>query len=132
MDCLTLRACLGWLRLAGYDVVLCDRYTYDKMVALPAPTGILSRCMLWLAPRPARALFLEVDPAVAAARKPEHHSDYYVSKHQAYQKVAGWNIGLKAIPSETIPQTQNLIRTAVEPLVGELMGRPAEEPCSIS
>ena len=131
LDCVVLRLYLAWLSLMGYDAVVCDRYTYDKMVGLPLPTGRLSRLMLWLVPRPALAVFLEVAPQIAAVRKPEHHADYYVTKDEAYLQLVEWRCGLRAIPSESIRETQEEIQSAIDPIIAAYTRR-AHRPCSIS
>ncbi len=112
-DCVLLAAAMLVFRLRGYQAVVCDRYIHDKMVALPRPACFLSWIMRLVAPRPDHAFFLRVEPAEAERRKPEHHPDYFVTKDAAYQQVVDMNIGLVAVPSTSIDETQACIEAAI-------------------
>ena len=117
LDCVVLSVTIGWLRLLGYEAIVCDRYTFDKMVGLPNPDCFLSRLMRRLAPQPDRAFFLDASPDAAGQRKPEHHYDYYVTKYAGYRRMVEMDCGLQSIPSTTIEQTQACVEAAIAPVV---------------
>jgi len=114
LDCLALTAWLGWLRIRGYQAVVCDRYIYDKMVNLPRPDGLLARIMRWLTPTPTCAVYLDVDLEAAEQRRGhEHTPDYFRTKAEAYNRVCSANPKLHPIAPSTIEETRRRIEAAI-------------------
>lgn len=113
LDCLALRAVIWWLGAWGYTAIVCDRYTFDKLVSLPNPDCRLARLMRRLAPRPDHAIFLDAPPEAASRRKLEHEPDYYQTKYNDYRRLVQMRIGLTAIPSTSIPDTQCQIEASL-------------------
>lgn len=114
IDCIAMRLAIGLLRLARYDAVICDRYTFDKLVALPKKDGPLGRLVRWLAPKPNHAFLLDASPETAIARRREHQDDYYVTKCREYRELAAMNCGLISIKSTSIGQVQARIEAAIQ------------------
>jgi thymidylate kinase len=108
-DALALRATLGWLSIRGADAVVCDRYIYDKLVNLPNMTSLLSTLVRWLAPTPDMALFLDVSPEQARARREEHDANYYDTKYACYRTLTDLQWGLEALEITSIEDTQGRI-----------------------
>lgn len=117
LDCLMLVACVVLHRLVGYDALVFDRYTFDKMVGLPNADCRLSRWLLRIAPRPDRSFFIDTPPEVARARRPEHTADYHACKSADYRVLAAAGIGLTALPPGTIAELQQRIRQDIASLL---------------
>ncbi len=113
IDCFLCSCVLMRQRVCGYDVVLCDRYIFDKLVCLANPTGWYARLLVHLVPKPDVAFLLATDPAEAEHRKPEHEMDYFETKAKAYLDVQRADLGMTIIPSENIEQTQQRIRALI-------------------
>ncbi|GJM26279.1 MAG: hypothetical protein DHS20C16_26940 [Phycisphaerae bacterium] len=128
IDCFMCSCVLMWIRLRRFDVVLCDRYIYDKLVCLANPTGWYARLLVRLVPTPDVAILLATDPAEAERRKPEHKTDYFESKAQAYHDVQQAGLGMTVVPSEGIEQTQQRIRAMIlERMDASVEDRPRAE-----
>ncbi len=119
IDCFVCATVLMWFRIRGYDVVLCDRYIFDKLVCLANPTGWFARTLVRLVPRPDVAILLTTDPAEAERRKPEHEMDYFETKAKAYLDVQQAGLGVTIVPSESIEQTQYHIRKLITEKLNE-------------
>jgi thymidylate kinase len=113
IDCFVCSSALMWFRLRGYDVVLCDRYIFDKLVCLANPTGWFARFLVRLVPKPDVGILLAANPIEAEQRKPEHEMDYFESKAQAYRDVQDAGMGLTMVPADTIEQTQQRVRSMI-------------------
>lgn len=80
-------------RLRGTAVV-CDRYVYDTMIdiainfsAPPERLGELARHpLLSLFPKPALVIFIDIDPAVGAARKSDGTPAAYLADRREYYR----------------------------------------------
>lgn len=113
IDCFLCSCVVTWYRLRGIDVLICDRYVFDKLVCLANPTGWQARLVGHLVPKPDVAILLDVVPAAAEERKPEHATDYYESKADSYREVQQARMGLTRVPGMTIEETQQRIRTLI-------------------
>ena len=79
------------LRLAG-GVVICDRYVYDTLVDVAINfscppdklAGLMSHPLFELFPKPALVVFIDIDPAVGAARKADGTPAAYLADRRAY------------------------------------------------
>ena len=91
LDTLTLRHRLA-SAVKRYKAVTCDRFIYDSLVNL---LSLRNRCwvreyvrlMLVLAPKPDVAVFLDVPPEKAFARKPEYPLEYMERRSLAYRTL---------------------------------------------
>ena len=119
-DAIALRVSLAWLSVRGWDAVVCDRYTFDKLVNLPKPDGALSTIVRLLAPSPDLALFLDVDPETARARREEHDPSYYELKYTCYRTLTNLRWGLEAIEITTVEATQHRIEQRIRDLPGKI------------
>jgi thymidylate kinase len=108
-DAMALRLTLAWLSLRGVDAVVCDRYTFDKLVNLPTVDSPLSSVVRRLAPTPDLALFLDVSPDQAVERREEHDRSYYETKYAGYRKQIDLSWGLEALKPTSIEETQTRI-----------------------
>ncbi len=113
IDCFMCSCVVTWYRLRGFDVLLCDRYIFDKLVCLAKPTGWYARLVVHLVPKPDVAILLDVVPAAAEERKPEHATDYYETKAASYREVQRAVLGLIRVPGMGIEQTQHRIRALI-------------------
>lgn len=81
---------LQWRRLrATADVVIFDRYFYDSVIELHAEVRGWGSAVLACVPRPAVSVFVDVEPAVAFARKGEHTVAELARRDQAYRLLFG-------------------------------------------
>lgn len=71
------------------DVLVLDRYFYDSLVELRAETVWWGRLFLALLPSPEIAVFVDVDPAVAFARKGEYDIPELSRRECAYRLLFG-------------------------------------------
>jgi thymidylate kinase len=83
-----------WPRLARGQVVICDRYTLDSCAHLAYQYGekrsyrVQLALLRLLCPTPERAYFLDVDPAIAARRKPEFRVEQNEARARIYREKA--------------------------------------------
>jgi thymidylate kinase len=79
-------------QLRRRGIVICDRYTLDSIVAMRCGYGPSRRFRLqrWLiatlSPTPRRSFLLDVAPATARARKPEHQLDWLAGHAALYRE----------------------------------------------
>jgi thymidylate kinase len=109
LDCIALTLWLWSVRLRGVNVVICDRYLCDKLVNLPSPAGLFARILRYLVPRPDASFLLEVDPAVASVRRPEHTMDYFAAKDAGYRELAQAGFELEMVPGGSAAEMQRYI-----------------------
>jgi thymidylate kinase len=80
-----------FLRLSGV-VVISDRYVYDTLIDVAinfscppeALAGLMSHRLLALFPKPALALFIDIDPTIGAARKADGTPPAYLADRRVY------------------------------------------------
>ncbi|RLA50957.1 MAG: hypothetical protein DRR42_11665 [Gammaproteobacteria bacterium] len=120
VDALLLRISFLYFKFNGYDALICDRYTYDKLVNLPDVNCRLSRFVLWLAPTPVISFFIDVDPEQARSRREEHDMTYYELKYASYSELVDLAWGLESLKPTTIDDTQRAIEERVESTVVSL------------
>lgn len=97
-------------------IVVMDRYIYDSLANLHGTNKIAVGFMnlfARLAPAPTIAFFMDADPAVAFARKPEYPPDYYDERAVAYRDLWGRLRTGRTVKVTTIDQTQDEIREIV-------------------
>jgi len=108
-DALALRVTLAWLSIRGADAVVCDRYTFDKLVNIPNVRSPLSAVVRRLAPTPDLALFLDVTPEQVVERREEHDRSYYETKYACYRKLIDLGWELEPLAPTSIEDTQHRI-----------------------
>jgi thymidylate kinase len=137
LDCLALTSWIGGVRLCGYDVVVCDRYVFDKFVNLPSPAGWWARFLQCLVPRPDVAFFLDVGPEVASTRRTEHARDYYETKYAAYRAMIEAGFRLEPITQQAAEDVQRVVlekvdrilaRKKIVPRAHDDLDAPPDEP----
>jgi len=121
LDALSLRIKIGGIA-KEYDVVICDRFIYDSLVnllALQNTSWVTAyvRAVLALAPHPDLAVFLDVPPEDAFARKPEYPLDYMRWRDDAYRTLFRMLAGKRTLyPRGDIGKTFSAIREAIDGL----------------
>jgi thymidylate kinase len=114
LDAIHLRRVL--LRRTQADVLICDRYSYDPVAALPLDNGVVrlfARFLLWIVPKPDVAYVLDAAPEAAHRRKPEYPVDFLEKYRAAYLFVARL-AGLEVIPPGTQQEVEESIWTVLE------------------
>jgi thymidylate kinase len=77
-----------WVELLRGRVLIMDRYFYDTLVDFAAREGRVRRdLLLRLTPRPDLAVYLDVDPREAFARKREYSVEYLARRADAYRAL---------------------------------------------
>lgn len=112
---LAVRAYVEGIR--GRLLVL-DRYFYDSLVDIAGDdTWTYIRVFLKVVPRPAAAFFIDVNPAIAFARKREHSLEYLSLRQAAYERLftsVGETVRLRnADLEETIRSVTRVIRGTI-------------------
>ncbi len=82
-------------RRLGGAVVICDRYVYDTLIDVAinfstAPEGLASLMnnpLLALFPKPALVVFIDIDPALGAARKADGTPAVYLADRREYYRA---------------------------------------------
>lgn len=114
IDCLVLSMWIRTLRLRGCTALVCDRYIHDKIVNLQKPICALTRLLLWLAPRPNVAFFLDAGPDTARHRRPEHDVAYYTSRYEKYRRLPDACPAFTPVPSTTIEEVQRRLERMID------------------
>ncbi len=114
IDCLVLSVRIRTFRLRGCTALVCDRYAYDKIVNLRNPICALTRLLLWLAPKPHLAFFLDADPDTARDRRPEHDVTYYRSRYEKYRRLPDVCPAFTPVPSTTVEEVQRRLEQLLD------------------
>src|SRR5262245_44820910 len=117
IDCFVLTLCLLLHKARGVEVVVCDRYLYDKLANLPHPDGRFARFLALLVPRPQAPIFLDVPPLVCRSRRREDSLDTDQIKYNAYKGLAQ-HFGLLSIVNEDARETAKEIETLLWSIIG--------------
>ncbi len=116
IDLVTL--CLVRIYWEGFrrKLVVMDRYIYDSLANLHDTNKIavgFMKLFARLAPAPTIAFFMDAEPAVAFARKPEYPPEYYDERALAYRDLWGRLRTGRTVKVRTIDETQDEIRQIV-------------------
>jgi thymidylate kinase len=92
-------------RRLGGTVVICDRYVYDTMidVAINFSTAperldtLMDARLLALFPKPALVVFIDIDPAVGAARKADGTPVAYLADRREYYRAMARFLGAPVV-----------------------------------
>jgi hypothetical protein len=76
-------------RAAACDVLILDRYFYDSFVELRSESTWWARAFLRVLPTPDLSVFVDIDPAVAFARKGEVGVPELSRREAAYRRLFG-------------------------------------------
>lgn len=88
VDLLIFLAVRLWVERLRGRVLLMDRYFYDTLVDFAAREGRVRRdLLLRLTPRPDLAVYLDIDPHEAYARKGEYSVAYLARRAEAYRAL---------------------------------------------
>ena len=121
LDVLTLRR-----RLASaakrYEAITCDRFIYDSLVnllSLQSRYWVTEyvRLTLALVPKPDVAVFLDVPPEEAFARKPEYPLEYMERRSAAYRTLFSMlSAGRTVVARGNVSEMFSTIREVVDGL----------------
>jgi thymidylate kinase len=76
-------------RASTSDVLILDRYFYDSLIELRSESTWWGKAFLRLLPAPDLSVFVDIDPAVAFARKGEHGIPELSRREHAYRRLFG-------------------------------------------
>ena len=120
---------VAWPLLWG-RVVICDRYAYDALVELAALGGpeVMgswgAKLLLGLSPRPRLAYLLDVDPAVARARKPDEELSFLEAQADLYRQMAPtWGLRLVEANGELAACADALVHEVLSTYYGKTLER---------
>lgn len=106
-----------WRVASATDVLILDRYFYDAVVELRADTAWWGKVFLRLLPAPDVAVFVDVEPAVAFARKGEHGVAELARRQHAYRRLFSRLPHGVTIRNESLePATRQLFDTVFDRL----------------
>jgi thymidylate kinase len=114
------------------EVVVFDRYIYDQIANLDLGNAALrfySRLLLKLVPRPDIAFVLDVDPALARARKPEYPLSFLEANRAHYLAFSKLADGITVIPPAA---ANDVTRIVLEDVSMALVGARRSPSCSES
>lgn len=106
LDALSLRRTIRRALHSGADVVIFDRFLYDEMANLNLRNPLARlylRMLSKLVRRPEVTYFLDADPALAHARKPEYPIEFLHLNREAYLRLARILGGITVIPAMPLP-----------------------------
>jgi thymidylate kinase len=101
-------------------VLIMDRYFYDTIVDVSdGQRRLWVRLLEWITPKPDVAVYIDVEPEVAFARKGEYTIDYLRRRHERYRAVFTRVHPRLMIASGDLAASKAALRTAVlEKLAG--------------
>ena len=123
IDAIALRLYMYWQAIQGIEVVVCDRYVFDKLVNLPDVYSPLSSIVRYLAPTADLAIFLDVTPEQARSRREEHDVSYYEEKYASYQSIVNMDWGLTSLSVSTVDIMQKQIEAYIEQISNKFAKR---------
>lgn len=95
-------------------VLIMDRYFYDTLVDVSdGRRRLWVRLLEWITPRPDVAVYVDIEPEVAFARKGEYTIDYLRRRHERYRAVFAWIRPRLTITSGDLAASQAALREAV-------------------
>jgi len=97
-------------------LVVMDRYIYDSLANLYDTNPIAVTFMnlfVKISPAPTIAFFMDADPEVAFARKPEYPRDYYTERATAYRDLFTRIRTGRIVKVRSIDETQQELREIV-------------------
>jgi len=100
-DVMNLRNIVAKATSQDGGVVICDRYIYDQLAAMPMDSWLArsyARLLLKLSPRPDISYVLDAVPEEARARKPEYPVDFMHRQRKSYMRLRQM-AGLQIIPA---------------------------------
>jgi thymidylate kinase len=89
-------------KIKGATLVM-DRYLYDSLANIfNTNSGLYSKFMLRIVPKPDLAFLLDAEPDVAHDRKPEYPPEFYLERREAYLDI------FKSIPTAAIIESNEI------------------------
>jgi thymidylate kinase len=96
------------------NVLIMDRYFYDTLVDVSdGRRWFWVRMLERLTPTPDVAVYIDVDPEIAFARKGEYTVDYLRSRHERYRTVFDWIGSRLTLTSGDLEASKARLREAV-------------------
>lgn len=111
-DALSTRRAVRRALKSGADLVIFDRYIYDELANLTLSNGLVCtyvRMIMKLVPRPHVSYFLDADPPLARARKPEYPLEFIYLNRRAYLQLSALIGGITLIEPMPIPDVQRQV-----------------------
>ncbi len=71
-----------------YDVMICDRYSYDYIVRMARPESLYSKLIHSIYPFPLLSFYLQIDPEIGQQRRIGSTMDYYLAMDDAYIRLS--------------------------------------------
>lgn len=114
LDLLVFLAYRVYLERVRRNVLIMDRYFYDTLVDVADGRrwGLL-RLLERVTPEPDVAVYIDVDPETAFARKGEYSIEYLRRRHERYQTVFPWVRSRVTLPSGDLAASRAALRDAV-------------------
>ena len=94
------------------DLVIFDRYIYDELANLTLRNSAIRayiRLIVILVPQPDISFFLDADPAMARARKPEYPLEFLIINRQSYLDLNDLIGLMTVIPPAPIDETTRVV-----------------------
>jgi thymidylate kinase len=111
-DALSTRRAVRHALKSGADLVIFDRYIYDELANLTLSNALVCayiRMIMKFVPRPHVSYFLDADPALARARKPEYPLEFIHLNRRSYLQLSALIGGITLIDPLPIPDVQRQV-----------------------
>jgi thymidylate kinase len=111
-DAISTRRAVRRALKSGADVVIFDRYIYDELANLTLSNGLVCayiRMIMKVVPRPHVSYFLDADPPLARARKPEYPLEFIYLNRRSYLQLSSLIGGITLIEPMPIPDVQRQV-----------------------
>ncbi len=111
-DAISTRRAVHHALRSDADLVIFDRYIYDELANLTLSTGLVRayvRMIMKLVPRPDISYFLDADPRLARARKPEYPLEFIYLNRQSYLQLSALIGGVTVIDPSPLPDVQRQV-----------------------
>ena len=101
-------------RMRGSDVLICDRYFYDRFVRFGRGkvVSIGTRLVMGLAPTPDIGMILEISPKEGVSRRGITRG-WYEQVSKLYTEIAEWRMEVRIIASGSLAEMQESIEQCV-------------------
>ncbi len=111
-DAISTRRAVRHALRSGADLVIFDRYIYDELANLTLSNALVCayvRMIVKLVPKPHVSYFLDADPPLARARKPEYPLEFIDLNRRSYLQLSTLIGGVTLIEPLPIPDVQRQV-----------------------